>query len=166
MGFIEETGAAQHYRDARILPIYEGTNGIQALDLVGRKVSRDGGAAMMAFTAEISADLEKLGTVESGQVKDAVRALEMATTEIVAHGSDQNWLGAGASAYLELAAMAIGGWMMARSLAEAGGGEGGEARRQAAARHFIRRFCSRAGVLRQIASGGADDMMALAAADF
>ncbi len=166
MGFIEETGAAQHYRDARILPIYEGTNGIQALDLVGRKVSRDGGAAMMAFTAEISADLEKLGTVESGQVKDAVRALEMATTEIVAHGSDQNWLGAGASSYLELAAMAIGGWMMARSLAEAGGAEGGEARRQAAARHFISRFCSRAGVLRQIACGGADDMMALAAADF
>jgi hypothetical protein len=53
MGFIEETGAAQHYRDARILPIYEGTNGIQAIDLVGRKLTLGGGAALASLLAEI-----------------------------------------------------------------------------------------------------------------
>jgi alkylation response protein AidB-like acyl-CoA dehydrogenase len=51
MGFIEETGAAQYYRDARITPIYEGTNGIQAIDLVGRKLSMDGGASAKAVIA-------------------------------------------------------------------------------------------------------------------
>ena len=55
MGFIEETGAAQHLRDARILPIYEGTNGIQARDLVGRKVAKDGGETMLALVAEMRA---------------------------------------------------------------------------------------------------------------
>src|SRR5260221_2726992 len=55
MGFIEETGAAQHLRDARILPIYEGTNGIQARDLVGRKVTKDGGETMLALVAEMRA---------------------------------------------------------------------------------------------------------------
>jgi hypothetical protein len=53
MGFVEETGAAQHYRDARIAPIYEGTNGIQAIDLVGRKLARDGGEAMRELIEDI-----------------------------------------------------------------------------------------------------------------
>lgn len=56
MGFVEETGAAQHYRDIRIAPIYEGTNGIQAADLVGRKLSGDGGAALKALIAEVRHD--------------------------------------------------------------------------------------------------------------
>ncbi|MCM0022246.1 MAG: acyl-CoA dehydrogenase C-terminal domain-containing protein, partial [Tagaea sp.] len=61
MGFVEETGAAQHYRDARILPIYEGTNGIQANDLVFRKIGRDGGVALRDFLAEIAAIEAELG---------------------------------------------------------------------------------------------------------
>ena len=56
MGFIEETGAAQHYRDARIAPIYEGTNGIQAADLVGRKLSMDNGGTLFALLAEMRGD--------------------------------------------------------------------------------------------------------------
>src|SRR5467141_34177 len=60
MGFIEETGAAQHLRDARITPIYEGTNGIQARDLVGRKVAKDGGATMLALVAEMCALAEEM----------------------------------------------------------------------------------------------------------
>ena len=60
MGFIEETGAAQHLRDARILPIYEGTNGIQARDLVGRKVAKDGGETMLALVAEMRATAEEM----------------------------------------------------------------------------------------------------------
>ena len=53
MGFVEETGAAQHYRDSRIAPIYEGTNGIQAIDLVGRKLRRDGGSGMNALIVDL-----------------------------------------------------------------------------------------------------------------
>ena len=60
MGFIEETGAAQHLRDARILPIYEGTNGIQARDLVGRKIAKDGGETMLGLIAEMRATAEEL----------------------------------------------------------------------------------------------------------
>src|SRR3546814_6387482 len=60
MGFIEETGAAQHYRDARITPIYEGANGVQALDLVGRKVARDGGEALRSFLADVDRTLADL----------------------------------------------------------------------------------------------------------
>jgi 3-(methylthio)propanoyl-CoA dehydrogenase len=59
MGFIEETGAAQYYRDARILPIYEGTNGIQAADLVFRKLLRDGGAGVDAYINTLSADISE-----------------------------------------------------------------------------------------------------------
>ena len=60
MGFIEETGAAQHLRDARIAPIYEGTNGIQAMDLVGRKLARDDGAAMRALIGAMTTTFEAI----------------------------------------------------------------------------------------------------------
>ena len=86
MGFIEETGAAQHLRDARILPIYEGTNGIQARDLVGRKVTKDGGETMLGLVAEMRAlvgDLKKapgddLAAIASG-IESAASSLEDAT---------------------------------------------------------------------------------------
>ncbi len=65
MGYIEETGAAQHYRDARIAPIYEGTNGIQALDFIGRKVRRDGGQAMAALMDELGLVLERARQLQS-----------------------------------------------------------------------------------------------------
>ena len=67
MGFIEETGAAQYYRDARIAPIYEGTNGIQAMDLVGRKLSMDGGESAKALIANMKATLVDLGKLYSGK---------------------------------------------------------------------------------------------------
>lgn len=66
MGFIEETGAGQHFRDARIAPIYEGTNGIQAADLVGRKLGLDGGDAMMSLIADIKAEAKSEGRDENG----------------------------------------------------------------------------------------------------
>ncbi len=67
MGFIEETGAAQHLRDARILPIYEGTNGIQARDLVGRKIAKDGGETMLGLIAEMRAHGEGAGGGAGGR---------------------------------------------------------------------------------------------------
>ncbi len=117
MGFIEETGAAQHYRDARIAPIYEGTNGIQAIDLVGRKLGHDAGAAMGALSADMAATAADLGRTPGlepvGQrLAAGVGALERATDWLLAHrGADS--LGA-ATAYLRLAGDVIGGWTLAR----------------------------------------------------
>ncbi len=68
MGFIEETGAAQHMRDARILPIYEGTNGIQALDFIGRKCLRDGGQAVKVLLAEMQATVDQLAAAHGSVV--------------------------------------------------------------------------------------------------
>lgn len=123
MGFIEETGAAQHYRDARITPIYEGTNGIQANDLVFRKVLRDGGAAARAFIAEMRAldptldagagdDLAVIRTA----LADGIDALEDATAWLLADGvQDPAVAAAGAAAYLELFGIVSGGWVLARA---------------------------------------------------
>lgn len=95
MGFIEETGAAQFYRDARILPIYEGTNGIQAMDLVGRKVIKDGGAAMNAWIAENEPILMELEasqgqdlTITGELLVEAFGALRLATGAVVAFGTN------------------------------------------------------------------------------
>src|SRR5581483_6373477 len=77
MGFIEETGAAQYYRDARILPIYEGTNGIQAIDLVTRKLPLDGGNAALSFIGEIETNAVKLSAT-TGALGDIGAALKAA----------------------------------------------------------------------------------------
>ena len=109
MGYIEETGAAQYWRDARVTPIYEGTNGIQAMDLVGRKLA-DGGAAVDALIAEIVADatsgqatMPDLG----GAVLQAATRLRTATSEMVASEPDDR--NAGAVAYLRAFALVLGG---------------------------------------------------------
>jgi alkylation response protein AidB-like acyl-CoA dehydrogenase len=121
MGFIEETGAAQYYRDARITPIYEGTNGIQAMDLVGRKLSMDGGEAAKAVIAEMKTTLSALGKLYSGKpferFKTGIEALEDATLWLLdakadaARGAD---VLAAADAYLKLLGDVVGGWMLAK----------------------------------------------------
>lgn len=122
MGFIEETGAAQHYRDARILPIYEGTNGIQANDLVGRKIVRDEAASMNELIAEMAGTLEILRQqpgddmeVVARALEDGIDALELATGWLMATFPEDRALAlAGAAYYLKLCGIVIGGWMMAR----------------------------------------------------
>ncbi|NYZ13456.1 acyl-CoA dehydrogenase [Azospirillum sp. RWY-5-1] len=128
MGFIEETGAAQHYRDARITPIYEGTNGIHANDLAFRKVGRDGGAAAAAFVAEMRATVAELESLPGDDI-EAVRtnlaqgldALEQATAWMIAtqKQGDARTAAAGAAGYLRLWGTVAGGWMMALSAAKA-----------------------------------------------
>ena len=122
MGFIEETGAAQHLRDGRIAPIYEGTNGIQANDLVGRKLLRDRGAAMADLVAEMRGALGKLdGHDADGHLARGVNALERATGVVLEAAVDD--LGtalAGAVPYLQLVGTVAGGWLMAESAAAAG----------------------------------------------
>jgi len=122
MGFIEETGAAQHLRDARIAPIYEGTNGIQAIDLVARKLPLSDGQAVASAIAAMRATQQKLAGVNSpafgqmgARLRDAIEALDRATQFMLAalKGSPSDAL-AGATPYLRLFAVAQG----AASLAE------------------------------------------------
>ncbi len=118
MGFIEETGAAQILRDSRIAPIYEGTTGIQAVDLVGRKVGRDNGVTMNALLADMQAELEKLPTSDAGVAAskaaalEGVAALKDATASLL---KDPEAALAVCVPYLMLGGVAIGGWLMARS---------------------------------------------------
>jgi acyl-CoA dehydrogenase len=121
MGFIEETGAAQFYRDARITSIYEGTNGIQAADLVGRKVARDKGAAIAAVIAEMREVVAQLEGAKSealsataARLRDGVTALEQAAQWIVA-ANDPRKAAAGAVPFLELFGTVAGGWQSARA---------------------------------------------------
>ena len=123
MGFVEETGAAQHLRDARILPIYEGTNGIQARDLVGRKVAKDGGETMLALVAEMRATAEAMKAAP-GDDLEAIRAGLVAAADALEDAT--KWVAqsvkaelvnalAGSVPFLRLAGTALGGWLLARS---------------------------------------------------
>ncbi len=122
MGFIEETGAAQYFRDARIAPIYEGTNGIQAIDLVVRKLQLDGGAVVEAFLGELHRIVEAVNATNdpalgwSGlRLEEAVASLTRATQWMLAklaNGTDEAL--AGATPYLRLFGLAAGGCMLAQ----------------------------------------------------
>jgi 3-(methylsulfanyl)propanoyl-CoA dehydrogenase len=123
MGFIEETGAAQQLRDARITSIYEGTNGIQAADLVGRKVARDGGEAIKRVIADVrdvagqleAARSETLSPV-AARLREGVTALEQAVQFVVAsYGPDVRKVSVGAVPFLELFGTVAGGWQTARA---------------------------------------------------
>ncbi len=118
MGFIEETGAAQYFRDSRIAPIYEGTNGIQAMDLLGRKLLRDQGRTMQGLIAEISASLGALD--DKAALTAALGTLEQATAALLKTGqSDLPAALAVATPYLGLCGTVIAGWLLARAAAEA-----------------------------------------------
>ena len=116
MGYIEETGAAQYLRDARIAPIYEGTNGIQANDLVGRKLGRDQGEAARELIAEMRASLGELDAPELAALRqrltDATAALDTATAYLVT--AEPALAAAGSVPYLNLCGTVLGGWLMAR----------------------------------------------------
>jgi len=121
MGYVEETGAAQFYRDARIASIYEGTNGIQAIDLVGRKLLRDGGATVSAFVSDmraVDAPLanagEELAVVRSA-LSRALDDLVQSSTHLVSGCKrDPELVSAAAFDYMMLIGTVIGGWQFAR----------------------------------------------------
>ena len=123
MGFIEETGAAQYYRDARILPIYEGTTAIQANDLVGRKTQRDNGAVAQSLLREIDKTIDALKSCDGRahrsiaiQLEAGRRALGAVVEFVVNQGrSDPNAVFAGSVPYLKLAGIVLAGWQMARA---------------------------------------------------
>jgi alkylation response protein AidB-like acyl-CoA dehydrogenase len=123
MGFIEETGAAQHYRDAKILTIYEGTTAIQANDLVGRKTVRDGGTVAKAILEQVRETEVQLAEAEGDDLKAIHRqlamgsdALEQVVDYVVSNvKSDIKGVFAGSVTYLKLAGIVLGGWQMARA---------------------------------------------------
>ncbi|MCC0003959.1 MAG: acyl-CoA dehydrogenase [Methylobacteriaceae bacterium] len=123
VGFVEETGAAQHYRDARITTIYEGTTAIQANDLVGRKIARDGGAAAAALIALMRASIaEWKGEDEmllvAQRAEAAVGVLERAVQWILdRHGETPALTAAGAVPFLHLAGIVAGGWLIGKQAA-------------------------------------------------
>jgi alkylation response protein AidB-like acyl-CoA dehydrogenase len=108
MGFVEETGAAQHYRDIRISPIYEGTNGIQAADLVGRKIGLEGGAVLARLLADVRAECP------AGPVAELADVAEGAAEWMVSAGQDDRM--AGAYPLLTLLSATVCGWLMERQL--------------------------------------------------
>jgi len=121
MGFIEETGVAQHARDARILPIYEGTNGIQAIDLIGRKLYSDKGLAMMSLIADIEAEISEWqsGAISAyaNKVRTVLEQAKSATQTCLEEMEKNSILGTGlAYSYMMLMGYLIGGWLQLRAL--------------------------------------------------
>jgi acyl-CoA dehydrogenase len=133
MGFIEETGAAQHFRDARITPIYEGTNGIQSIDLVMRKLAADGGAAVWTLLGELTETVIRVETsndpgfgTTGAKLRDALSALDRTSRWLLERvTSAPNDALAGATPYLRLFGSTLGGCMLAaEALAARNAGDG------------------------------------------
>ncbi|MGA0115284.1 MAG: acyl-CoA dehydrogenase [Burkholderiales bacterium] len=175
MGFIEETGAAQYLRDARITTIYEGTTGIQANDLIGRKVGAEKGATALALIAEmrkLDAGLADAGTSFAAMraaYTRAVDGLDEATRWLVDHyKAEPNAVAAVAVPYLKLFGTVAGGWMMARAalIALERGGTPGADRgfldaKLASARFYLEHLLPQAGALAQTVIAGAPSTLAL-----
>jgi len=179
MGFIEETGAAQHYRDVRITPIYEGTNGIQANDLVFRKLLRDGGQAMRALIGEIAATVEAVASVGNASIvkarlglADGLAALEETTDWLLRHGDDGLAAAAGAAPYLRLVGTVVGGWGLTRQAIaaaraiEAGHGDVFHTSKLATARFYAEHVMPGARADAAAATAGAETTMSLPAEAF
>lgn len=177
MGFIEETGAAQYLRDARILTIYEGTTAIQANDFVGRKTARDGGRNAKAIAAQVAATETELSGHDSAASRSMairLRAAREAFEEVVdfiagSIGRSPNAVFAGSVPYLMLAGNLMAGWQMARALliAEAQIAEGvGDLAflhaKVATARFYAEHLLSRGPGLRDAIVDGSESVTALA----
>src|SRR6185437_669801 len=176
MGFIEETGAAQHLRDARITTIYEGTTGIQANDLVGRKVGREGGRTAFALIGEmeqLSAELARTKNVHLKEIADrfasGTASLKETTQWIVAtYGANPAAVASGSVYYLKLMGIVCGGWLMTRAALvasqdlEAGRGDAQYLRGKVlTARFYADHILPQSLTLATIAMRGADSVLAV-----
>ena len=173
MGFIEETGAAQHYRDVRIAAIYEGTNGIQAADLVGRKLGVRGGASVTEFLLEmrqIDAELADAGdefTTIRTELATQFDTLEQATNWMLRTGmNDPNAVLSGSSPYQRMWGLCLGGWLLARAaLAGARTGDASVAEdKLVTARFYAEQLLPQSAGLFGAATAGSRDLFALEAA--
>lgn len=162
MGFVEETGAAQHWRDSRIAPIYEGTNGIQAADLVTRKLGMDGGEALTAVLADIARDAGE----ESGLAALAADCESVALWMREEASLDDRL--AGSVPFCTMFAVAVAGWQLLRQkrAVEGGASPGLAATKQASVRFFLDRVVPEAAGLKASATAGAEPLYALSAEQF
>ncbi|HEV7660992.1 MAG TPA: acyl-CoA dehydrogenase [Allosphingosinicella sp.] len=152
MGYVEETGAAQHLRDARISPIYEGTNGIQAADLVGRKLGLEGGGVLASLLADIRAE-----AADEANLMGLVDDCEDIATHLLTAGPDDRL--AASYPFLTMLSVAVCGWLLARQLAALGACDGDPAFRamkRAAARFYLDRLVPEAGGLAAAATASAE----------
>ena len=181
MGFIEETGAAQHLRDARITPIYEGTTAIQANDLIGRKIAREGGETIKGVIAEMRKVEAELGKAQGEAMAairrslgEGVKALEEAASYIVAtYGQDIKAAHVGSVPFLKLFGIVAGGWQMARAALvsarrlEEGSGDAGFYRSKiVTARFYADHVLSQAAGLSYAVVHGAAGALELSEEDF
>ncbi len=177
MGFIEETGAAQHYRDARILPIYEGTTAIQANDLLGRKTLRDGGAVARSLAAamQATADEARAAGGEHAAIAQRLEAGVAAFSAAVQYlldtaAADPRAAFAGSVPFLKLAGIVCGGWQMARAALAAqrslAGGDAFHRGKIATARFYADHVLATAPGLQQAIAAGGAGALALDAGDF
>jgi hypothetical protein len=152
MGFIEETGAAQYYRDARIAPIYEGTNGIQAADLVGRKLAMDGGGVLARLLAEIRTD-----AAAEAALLALVEDCEAVGRALLGAEPDDRL--AASYPFLNMLSTAAAGWLMARQLTALDGHDGDPAfaaMKRAAARFYLDQIVPEARGLKAAALASAE----------
>ena len=175
MGFIEETGAAQHMRDARITTIYEGTTGIQANDLIGRKIAREGGATLKAVVAAMHQTLDELGgqpapefaAIRSGLARGVGAVTEAGNYIATQYGGDVRTVAVGAVPFLKLMGIVCGGWAMARAALAAqnriAGGDGDPffPTKIATARFFADHLLAQAPGLAQVVVYGGASVLAL-----
>ena len=176
MGYIEETGAAQYFRDARITTIYEGTTGIQANDLIGRKLAREGGRTLKGLLTRIDSDARQLMDARDPELSSigdalmrAVRALEDGADWQLAHSDAQPQdCAAGAVPFLRLAGTVIGGWLSARmaeaataQLAADSSDAGFLRAKRITASHYATHILVEASALRDIVVHGAASTLAL-----
>ncbi|HVQ62707.1 MAG TPA: acyl-CoA dehydrogenase [Burkholderiales bacterium] len=181
MGFIEETGAAQHLRDARITTIYEGTTGIQANDLIGRKIAREGGAtakSVIATMRAVEAELAKTPGEDMAATREAFSAALTAAEEcvswmVITYGNDIKAAHAGAVPFLKLMGIVCGGWQLARSaliaqqrLSEGKGVKAFYEAKIKTARFYADHVLTQAPGLRNTVVHGAAGVMALAEEQF
>ncbi len=158
MGYVEETGAAQYFRDARITPIYEGTNGIQAADLVGRKLSLDNGGAFAALVADMRAEAEHPALIALIDAIDAI-AHRLATAD-----ADDKL--AASYPFLTMTSVAVCGWLMEREGRHATGDEDFAIVKRAAVRFYLDQIVPEALGLKAAATASADVLYAIPAEAF
>ncbi|GAA0657177.1 acyl-CoA dehydrogenase [Sphingomonas insulae] len=158
MGYVEETGAAQYFRDARITPIYEGTNGIQAADLVGRKLALDNGGAFAALVADMRVEAQHPDLVALIDTIDAI-AHRLATAD-----ADDKL--AASYPFLTMTSVAVCGWLMEREGRHATGDEDFAVVKRAAVRFYLDQIVPEAMGLKAAASASADVLYAVPAEAF
>lgn len=161
MGFVEETGAAQFYRDARIAPIYEGTNGIQAADFVGRKIQKDQGREMFALINELRTALPRHDTSLTPPLEEALKGLERTTRWACTASTADAY--AAALPFTRQAALTLGGCWLALSATQAQNSEDQAFAQEktTTALYFIRHILPQVAALEADATAGANALMAI-----